>query len=307
MTPIREQSGPTIADLVNIVRQRFSGHGVANASDTARRLVGGLLNRDLTALVLNADELVAETDRSAIVEAAGRVCDGEPLYRVLGGRAFYGLDLIVSPDVLDPRPDTEILVDASVPLALRAVKRSGRCNILDLGTGSGAIGLALAHTVGQATIIASDRSPAALAVARENARSLGLEHRFQTVQSDWFAAITGRFELIVSNPPYIRTSVIETLDRQVRDFDPRGALDGGPDGLDAYRAIAGGCRDVLADHGLVALEIGFDQKEAVRLVFEECGFELRTSVRDLGGRDRVLVFAESAGGDSEAGGSIVDP
>ena len=290
MTVTRDRAGSTVAEMTAVVRDRLTARGIEAPARTARLLVGGLLQRDLTAMVLGADESVSGADRTRILQAADRCGAGEPLHRVLGRRDFFGLELALSPDVLDPRPDTEILVEAALPLARRAVERRGRCRILDLGTGSGAIGLALADGIGEAEVVASDVSPAALDVARSNARRLGLDERFHAIESDWFTAIEGRFDLIVSNPPYIRSSAIATLDRQVRDFDPREALDGGADGLAAYRTIADGCTAHLATGGSVAVEIGFDQRAAVRSIFERRGCDFQAGLRDLGGHDRVLVF-----------------
>lgn len=279
-----------MADLLNLARRQFTAQGVEAPTATARILVGGLLGRDLTRMVLGAGEPVSDAEQDRIADAIDRCCAGEPVHRILGRRDFFGIDLLVTAEVLEPRPDTEVLVEAVLAQLRRAIERHGRCRILDLGTGSGAIALAISHAMPEAEVVATDISQAALITARENAARLGLEARVRMVESDWFTAVEGRFDLIVSNPPYIRTSAIATLDANVRDFDPHQALDGGPDGLDAYRAIARGCRDHLAAGGQVAVEIGFDQMAPVRAIFEGQGFTCRIGRRDLGGCDRVLVF-----------------
>jgi release factor glutamine methyltransferase len=159
-----------------------------------------------------------------------------------------------------------------------------------MGTGTGAILLALLSAVMQARGTASDISLDALSTATRNAEALGLKDRFSAVQSHWFDTISGRFDIIVSNPPYIRSDVIPSLEPEVRNFDPLQALDGGPDGLDAYRAIAEGATSFLAPGGYIGVEIGYDQRQAVTSVFQHAGFALEQSAQDYGGNDRVLVF-----------------
>ncbi len=273
-----------------LVRDRFAESGIDMPQQEARVLVGGLLGLDLTGLVLAAGEPVAPADQARVMAAADRCCAGAPVHRVLGHRSFFGLELALSPAVLEPRPDTEILVDTVLPQAHRIAEREGRCRILDLGTGSGAIGLALADAVADALVVATDISSEALQVARGNAMRLGLSNRFHTIQSNWFSDVEGRFDLIVSNPPYIASSLIASLDRRVRDHDPRIALDGGPDGLTAYRIIAGRGDAYLEDAGQIAVEIGFDQQASVKTIFKNHGFVCRAANSDLGGRDRTLVF-----------------
>jgi release factor glutamine methyltransferase len=216
------------------------------------------------------------------------------VHRILGHRAFSRLDLILSPETLEPRPDTEILVDALVPYLKKIHAETGQCRILDLGTGTGAICLALLDLVASATGVGADLSAGALETAKRNADMNGVADRFQAVESDWFAAVTGVFDIIVSNPPYIVRSVLGTLDDEVRLYDPILALDGGEDGLDAYRAIAARAGDHLRENGLVAYEIGYDQKDQVTAIMRENGFARIEAVEDLGGNDRVLIFSKAA-------------
>ena len=234
--------------------------------------------------MVSSDEVVA------IRRAIARRIAGEPVHRILGFRDFYGLRLFLSPETLEPRPDTETLVDAILPFLRQLAAREGNCRILDLGTGTGAIAVALLAEVPQATAVGVDISAEALATAARNAKENGLSERFETVRSDWFEKISGSFHVIVANPPYIPTEELETLQGEVRKFDPARALDGGADGLDAYRKIAGQAEAYLETPGRVAVEIGHTQKEEVTRLFEAAGFSVVEARKDLGGRDRVLVF-----------------
>jgi len=264
--------------------------GISDPGGDARVLVAGLLGLTQAALIGDTARPVAEDERLRVEEAVARRLAREPVHRILGRRAFMHLDLALSPETLEPRPDTEILVETLVPHARRIIAEKGTCRILDLGTGTGAICLALLDLVPGATGVGADLSAGALETARRNADMNGVADRFETVESDWFSATSGSFDIIVSNPPYIVRSVVETLDEDVRLHDPVLALDGGEDGLDAYRAIAAGVRPHLAEGGVVAFEIGYDQRQAVTAIMRAQGFGRIEAVRDLGGNDRVLVF-----------------
>ncbi len=290
MTPAAEER-LGLGDLVAALTSRFEAKGIATARQDARLLVGGLLDLDLTALVLEAGRQVDDRDVARLFAVADRRCAGEPVHRILGRREFHGLDLRLSPATLEPRPDTETLVDAALAIGRQSVARTGRCRILDLGTGTGAIGLALVADIGEATCVATDICDEALLVAGDNARRLGLADRFATLRSDWFDRVDGGFDLIVSNPPYIRSAEIAALDREVREHDPLTALDGGADGLRAYRAIADGAAAHSLPGAQIAVEIGFDQRQSVAALFEDRGYTCQSQLKDLGGRDRVLIFA----------------
>ena len=228
--------------------------------------------------------------RATLRAAIARRSAHEPVHRIIGSREFYGLVLSLGADTLIPRPDTETLVDLVLPFVRQTIDRNGHCRILDLGTGSGAIALALLHAAPGAIATATDIAPGALVVATRNAEALGLAARFTPVRSDWFEAVEGQFDLIVSNPPYIETSAIATLEPDVRDHDPMLALDGGRDGLACYRRIAAGCRPHLAQDGAVAVEIGAGQRTAVTDIFAASALSLTQSANDLSGRNRVLFF-----------------
>jgi release factor glutamine methyltransferase len=286
-------TGATLAEALAAARRRLSEAGIADAARDARVLLAGVLDLSATAFVTDGTRSLDHKQLEAIESAVSRRLAREPVHRILGRRAFSRLDLVLSPETLEPRPDTEVLVDTLAPHAKRILAETGRCHILDLGTGTGAICLALLDLVPSATGVGADLSAGALETAKRNADINGVADRFEAVESDWFAAVTGPFDIIVSNPPYIVRSVVGTLDDEVRLYDPVLALDGGDDGLDAYRAIAAGAGTHLRENGLVAYEIGYDQKDSVTAIMCENGFARIAAVQDLGGNDRVLVFSEA--------------
>jgi release factor glutamine methyltransferase len=210
----------------------------------------------------------------------------EPVSRIVGAREFYGRLFRVTADVLDPRPDTEILVEA----VLARMPQDAALRMLDLGTGSGAIILSLLAERPMATGVAVDVSPAALAVAAQNAECLGVAARFAAIEGAWFQNVSGVFDVIVSNPPYIEAGDIPRLTQDVRDYDPHLALDGGADGLVCYRAIAQGAAAFLAPGGVLAVEIGAGQARDVEAIFNQNGFFLEKAHEDLGGHLRCLIF-----------------
>lgn len=209
----------------------------------------------------------------------------EPVSRILGRKGFWKILLTVTPDVLSPRPDTETLLD----VVLKAKTEREAFTACDLGTGSGAILLALLAERPAAKGVGTDVSSEALAVARENAANLDLNGRATFIRTDWAAGFAdASFDVVLSNPPYIPTGDIPGLDPEVRDHDPHLALDGGADGLDAYRALAPEIARILKPGGLYAVEIGWDQGEAVSALFTAAGLEAKV-VKDLADRDRVVT------------------
>jgi release factor glutamine methyltransferase len=213
----------------------------------------------------------------------------EPVSHILGRKGFWKIMLNVTPDVLTPRPDTETVVE----YALRDFPEPAAWSILDLGVGSGAIILSILGERPAARGLGVDVSSEALAVARENAASLGLASRLALLRGDWTEGLGGEtFDLVVSNPPYIATDVLATLEPEVRDHEPRVALEGGADGLMHYRRLAPEILRVLKPGGRFAVEIGYDQKEAVEALFRDAGALGVTTIRDLGDRDRVVAGAK---------------
>jgi len=217
---------------------------------------------------------------------AARRAAGEPLSRILGRREFWSLSLAISPDALDPRPETETIVEAA--LATFAARRGEPIALLDLGVGSGALLCALLSEFPAARGIGVDVSEGAANVARANVEALGLTNRAEIRLGDWGAGLDGPFDLIVANPPYVRSGEIATLAREVRDHDPRLALDGGKDGLDAYRALLPQIARLLAPEGRFFLEVGAGQAEAVMTIAAAAGLAELATFDDLAGVARVV-------------------
>ena len=280
----------TVQALVADAKRRLAVAGIADPSTDARILIGDVIGFSLTDFVLKGSRPIHPDEANRIEELIARRERGEPVHRILGHREFYGLDFLISAGTLEPRPDTEVLVEAVLPHLRAVVAQKGEARILDMGIGTGAICLSLLHSIPEATGVGSDVSTDALATAFRNAERFGLETRFETVESDWFDRISGRFDIILSNPPYIRTDVIDTLDREVREFDPLIALDGGADGLLPYRVIAEKAVDFLESGGVVGVEIGYDQMADVMTIFASQGYDCVDCVKDYGGNDRVLIF-----------------
>ncbi|MBX3568634.1 MAG: peptide chain release factor N(5)-glutamine methyltransferase [Rhizobiaceae bacterium] len=282
-----------LVELLRMGKRRLMACGLDDPGLESRMLIEHLTCTDRLTAISEPDRTVPADRVARVIAAFDRRAAGEPVHRILGSREFHGLKLRLSPGTLEPRPDTETLVDAMLPFVSQHVAATGQCRILDLGTGSGAIALALLAAADGAVATGADLSEDALSTARRNAGDNGLSARFETCRSDWFEAIAGRYDAIVSNPPYIRSGEIAGLDVEVRGHDPLLALDGGRDGLDAYRAIARDCRRHLQAGGRIGVEIGHDQKSEVIGIFEAEGLLLVSDHQDLGGRDRALIFGES--------------
>jgi release factor glutamine methyltransferase len=280
----------TLQELHRAIRRSLEAAGIAEAALDARLIVEYGTGTTRLDLVREPSRPVSPAEGDAVAVAVARRLAGEPVHRILGRREFYGLDLALSPDTLEPRPDTEILVDLALPRLGAIAARRGACRVLDLGTGTGAIALAVLSAVPQARVVAVDVAPGALDTAVDNARAAGLDGRFEPLLSDWFEKTLGAYDAILSNPPYISDREYGELPREVRDHDPFRALHGGEDGLDAYRRIADGAAERLEPGGFVGLEIGSRQKAAVVALFQGRGFVLEGEATDLAGRDRALVF-----------------
>lgn len=280
----------TLAELHAHARGALEEAAIAEARLDARLLTEHATATTRKDLVLTPAMEFDVAVRGRLTKMLARRIAGEPVHRIIGWREFYGLPLGLSQETLEPRPDTEALVDLTLPFVRARASSSGKCRILDLGTGTGAIGLALLAGEPLASAVLTDLSSEALATAGRNAETLGFSDRVTLAESDWFANIGGRFDVIVSNPPYIRSSDIDLLQREVREFDPARALDGGADGLDAYRAIAAGAAGHLDQGGVVAVEIGAGQFAEVSTIFEAAGLMRGATKRDLGGHERALLF-----------------
>ena len=280
--------GMTVAQARRALAQQFRAAAIESPELDARVLIGHALGLDHASLIAAAPRPMSAADAECIAGFARRRLAGEPVARIIGLREFWGLPFIVTPDVLVPRPETETVVETA--LALIGPDRAAGPRILDIATGSGAILLALLSELPNARGAGADIDGQALFVACRNAALLGLADRTAFVASNYGAAISGRFDLVVSNQPYIATSQIAALEREVRDHDPRLALDGGPDGLSAYRAIAADAARLLAPGGYLVLEIGQGQgSDVTRLLTDAELAPVGEPRRDLAGIERVLA------------------
>jgi release factor glutamine methyltransferase len=280
----------TLGEAWLMLRSAFRSADLETADLDARVLAAKLAGVEPHQLVTGGDAPLGEKVRDRLAKALDDRLAGMPVHRILGFREFYGLPLGLSPATLEPRPDTETLIDAVLPLVREKAAATGSCSIADLGIGTGAIGLALLSECPQATCLGIDVSADAVKTALENARDLGLSARYRAITGDWLCGIDAQFDLIVSNPPYIPTGDLSGLSREVIEHDPMLALDGGTDGLDAYRAIASQAGDRLVRGGYLAVEFGIGQGASVSLIFAAHGFSQTRMFCDLGGVERVLLF-----------------
>ncbi|MDX1402846.1 MAG: peptide chain release factor N(5)-glutamine methyltransferase, partial [Kiloniellales bacterium] len=260
--------------------------GLENPSHEARLLVAACLAEGRTGLALEPAQELTREEEEFFKAALERRRRREPLSRILGKREFWSLPFKISPAVLDPRADSETLVEG---LLESITDRSEALRVLDLGTGSGCLLLALLSELPSACGLGLDISHEAIAVAKENARALQLDRRASFKVADWQDGIGEGWDVILSNPPYVSSRDIARLSPEVRDYDPHDALDGGEDGLDAYRQIVALAAGALTSCGLLALELGIGQAAEVRNLLASTGFASGQAKRDLGGIDRVIV------------------
>ena len=267
-------------------RQRLQAAGVDSPVIDARLLVEAAAAATRADIIADPQRALTG-DQAAVLEAyLQRRETREPISHILGTKGFWKIMLRVTPHVLTPRPDTETILDVVLPV----FAKDQRFSVLDLGVGSGAILLAILAERPHATGLGVDVSEEALAVARENAANLGLAARTALLRGDWAAELAAdRFDLVVANPPYIPSNDIAGLEPEVRNYEPRLALDGGADGLDAYRELAPQIISVLRPGGLFAVEVGVGQAGAVRALFDQAGAEGLRVVQDLTARDRVVT------------------
>jgi len=264
------------------VRQALAQSGLVPVD--AKVLLAHVLGRNRAWLAAHELDALTAAQAETFFALCRKRRDGEPVAYLTGSREFWGLDLDVSPDVLIPRPETETLVE----VALTKLPRDRPLRVLDMGTGSGAIALALAHDRPKAAVFATDISDAALAVARGNAQRLQLAN-VEFAQADWYTGIpAGQWDLIASNPPYVG-AVDPYFEEGDLRFEPKRALASGLDGLAALRTIIGGARDRLDSGGWLVVEHGHDQSEAVRELFRAAGFQEVSATRDLAGIPRVVA------------------
>jgi release factor glutamine methyltransferase len=281
-------AGQTVETARRALATRFKSTGIDSAELDARLLVGAALGLDLTGIISAANRTLTPDESDLLEKFAQRRLSGEPVARILGHKEFWGLPFRLSAATLVPRPDTETVVER----ALEIVRASGERapSIADIGTGTGAILLALLHELPEAFGVGTDISLEALRTARENAAHLGLAPRAALVACHYASALSGGFDLIVSNPPYICSADITGLAVEVRDHDPRAALDGGADGLDAYRALIPQAADSLRPGGALIVEAGQGQSGPIEALMTAAGLTIHEGAKtDLAGIPRAIT------------------
>jgi release factor glutamine methyltransferase len=290
--------GPSLAELLAEGAATLRAAGVDAARQTASLLLRETLKTDTTTLIAHPERRVTEADAARIRSAWTRRAAGEPSQYVVGVQEFYGLEFQVTPATLIPRPETESLVDAALEFCRARGLDSPR--ILDVGTGSGCIVVALLTHLTHARATAVDISPSALAVARANAVRHGVSERISFLEGDLAAPVRsapgapGDYDLLVSNPPYVSEADFPTLQREVRDFEPKIALVGGARGTEMYERLFAEAPDALAPHGAMTLEIGFGQLDQVSEIGAAHGWARCAMRRDLQGIPRIVTFQRRA-------------
>ncbi|MHA1599392.1 MAG: peptide chain release factor N(5)-glutamine methyltransferase [Alphaproteobacteria bacterium] len=283
---LRGDVGGTVEQALTTGAMRLCNAGVKAGRRDALLLLAAALKSDPNTLRVRPERSLDAAEWSAFESLLDRRAGREPVSRILGTREFWSLPFKITPDTLDPRPDSETLVDA---VLARIGDRGAAIDILDLGTGSGCLLLALLSELPAARGLGVDISEAALTIARQNAVALGLAGRADFLCASWGHAVGGAWQVIVSNPPYILLSEIPDLAPEVQDFDPPLALAGGPDGLDAYRALAPEIARLMAPGGLAALEIEMTQTETIEALLRAAGLQNIGRERDLAGNWRCLL------------------
>ena len=268
------------ADCYKEGARRLKDCGVREAELDARLLLEYVCKTDRNTLLAHPERAVSEEERDKFLALIARREKREPLQYITGEREFMGLNFETSPETLIPRQDTECLVEEAMK------ELHDGMEILDLCCGTGCILLSLLNYSNDCKGFGVDINEQAVALARKNAENLGIEARFAV--SDLFEAVNGKYDLITSNPPYIPTQVIETLDPEVKSYEPMAALDGGEDGLTFYRIIIAEAKDYLKRGGMIFFEIGYDQGEAVSKLLTESGYKYVEVIKDLAGLDRVV-------------------
>lgn len=277
----------SIGEIFVAAVERLTEAGVAEPRLDARLLIGHALGGGPEIVLGFPERTVGPSEARRIAALVAERARRRPIAQILGRREFWSLPFIVTEDTLDPRSDSECLIGA---VLARIMDRRLPLRILDFGTGTGCLLLSLLHELPGACGTGVDVSPAAAAVAARNAAMLGLAQRTTVVTGNWGAGIAGRFDVIVANPPYIPDFELAALEPEVSLFEPRTALNGGPDGMAAYRALAPDMGRLLADGGIAVVEIGAGQADAVTGIMAGAGLVHEAAVGDLAGRERALVF-----------------
>jgi release factor glutamine methyltransferase len=283
-------AGQTIEAARRMLTARLRTDTIDSAELDARILVGAVLSLDLTGMIAAAERRITTAEAARLEDATRRRVAGEPVARIVGSREFWGLTLRLPAATLVPRPDTETVVELALEMLRPPADPERRLRIADIGTGSGAILLALLSELPDAYGVGTDINVAALQTASGNAVQLEMASRAAFVACDYAAALSGAFDLIVSNPPYIRSADIPGLSIEVRDYDPLDALDGGTDGLDAYRALIPQAARLLAPGGALVVEAGHGQSGEIQGLIDAAGLTCEQPPKaDLAGVRRAVA------------------
>jgi release factor glutamine methyltransferase len=280
----------TIGDLLKNATTRLAAAGLEDAQREARLLMMEATGLDRAAVFMQRDRQLEPAATARFDALVARRARREPMPHILGRREFWSLTFKVTADTLDPRPDSETLVQAVLD---RIDDRDAPLRLVDFGTGTGCLLLALLHELRNATGLGVDASEQALAVARENAAALELASRAAFQRSDWDAAVDPAFDILVSNPPYIPSGEIDGLQPEVARYEPRAALDGGADGLSAYRRLAPAAARLLRGGGLAAFEVAIGQGDSVARIMQAAGLRHIATASDLAGIQRCVLFRKS--------------
>jgi len=281
----------TVGALLAAARDRLAAAGIEEPQRDARLLLAAATGWSAGAIIAYPERTLTPAAEAAFAAMVARRASREPVSRILGRRSFWKHDFLLGPGALDPRPDSELLVEQ----ALRRLPEDAEGVVVDLGVGSGCLLLSVLADRPRMRGVGVDISADALAVAAANAAALGLAGRCSLVRADWTAPLRDHVaDCVLANPPYISSTIISRLAEEVHRFDPMLALDGGKDGLEAYRRLVPALPDVLKPGGVAVIEIGFDQGVSVAALLREAGLAVEPPCQDLGGRDRCVVATAAA-------------
>jgi release factor glutamine methyltransferase len=282
----------TLAEAIYKAAQKFSEHGISNPRLDAEVLLSHVLKKDRAWLITHISDPLDNGTVKLFESVIDRRTRREPLQYITGMQEFWGLEFIVTSDVLIPRPETELLVETALKIMQSA---SRQATIIDLCTGSGCVAVSMAKEIGNARIFATDKSNRALAVARENARRHDVSDRIRFLEGDLYEPleeldIRGQADIITANPPYIRSGDLPMLQPEVRDYEPKIALIAGPEGIEIQQRVLATSPEFLKKHGALIMEMGMGQAEELkRMVAETGAYSTQEILKDLAGIDRVIV------------------
>ena len=275
-----------LSEIKKKLSKNFSISGIETSELDARLILKEILSFDDKELIINENYNIPERFIKEIFAIGERRLKGEPISKIFKKRNFYKSTFIISNDVLDPRPETELIVE----IANNFIKKNEVKNILDLGTGSGCILLSVLKENKMINGLGIDLSKEAINIAQKNSKKLQLDKQSNFLISNWMEAINFKYDIVVSNPPYIASKEIEKLSKEVKNFDPFLSLDGGDDGLNCYRVIVEDLKRVINKNAIIIIEIGYNQSNSVEEIFKNNDFKLLKKYNDINGLDRVLTF-----------------